>query len=139
MLMPPRFLDVGVTATQWAELKRMVESDAARDRQKGFNDCDPDDNATRHARTEEIMDILVIAAGKTFDRKYASSVPSYGSIDAPPSSMPPRRYCAITGYAAKYRDPVSKIRYATVEVYQMIRSLGVSILQQYQQAASEMG
>ena len=59
MLMPPRFLDVGVTATQWAELKRMVESDAARDRQKGFNDCDPDDNATRHARTEEIMDILV--------------------------------------------------------------------------------
>jgi len=43
------------------------------------------------------------------------------SIAAPPSLLPQRKYCDITGYEAKYTDPKTGLRYQNAEVFSFIR------------------
>eukprot|EP00879_Flechtneria_rotunda_P017181 GHRR01017994.1.p1 GENE.GHRR01017994.1~~GHRR01017994.1.p1 ORF type:complete len:161 (+),score=24.59 GHRR01017994.1:105-587(+) len=50
-------------------------------------------------------------------------VPTYVSIEAPPSMYPAKRYCDITGYVAKYIDPKTQLRYANPEAFRIARSL----------------
>lgn len=52
-----------------------------------------------------------------------TSTPTYVNIDTPPSMLPPKKYCDITGLPAKYMDPVTKIRYASKEVFRMVRKM----------------
>lgn len=42
---------------------------------------------------------------------------------APPSLLPPKKYCDITGLHAAYTDPRTKLRYKGLEVWQVVRSL----------------
>jgi len=50
-------------------------------------------------------------------------VPTYISIEAPPSLLPQKRYCDITGLEAPYTDPQSKLRYHNKAVYELIKTL----------------
>ncbi|PWY98027.1 hypothetical protein BCV70DRAFT_238964 [Testicularia cyperi] len=54
-------------------------------------------------------------------------VPSYASVEAPPSLRPPKKYCDITGLVAPYTDPKSKLRYHSVEVYDIIKTFGPGV------------
>lgn len=44
-------------------------------------------------------------------------------IDAPPSAYPPKKYCDITGYEARYRDPRTGLLYADTHAYASLRRL----------------
>ncbi|KAJ6617538.1 hypothetical protein B0H10DRAFT_1305969 [Mycena sp. CBHHK59/15] len=50
-------------------------------------------------------------------------IPTYTSIEAPPSLLPQRHYCDITGLEAPYTDPATKLRYHDKSIYELIKGL----------------
>ncbi|PHZ12115.1 uncharacterized protein RHIMIDRAFT_140363 [Rhizopus microsporus ATCC 52813] len=65
------------------------------------------------------------------ERQLALDIPTYENIECPPSVLPQRKYCDITGLDAKYTDPKTGLRYHNAEIYQFIRTLGVPNVQAY--------
>ncbi|KAJ3729146.1 YL1 nuclear protein C-terminal domain-containing protein [Lentinula guzmanii] len=51
------------------------------------------------------------------------------SIEAPPSVLPQKHYCDITGLEAPYTDPVTGLRYHDKDVYALIKEMASSISQ----------
>ncbi|KAJ6460963.1 hypothetical protein C8R45DRAFT_1028788 [Mycena sanguinolenta] len=58
-------------------------------------------------------------------------IPTYTSIEAPPSLMPQRHYCDITGLEAPYTDPATKLRYHDKSIYELIKGLSASAVKEY--------
>ncbi|KWU41932.1 hypothetical protein RHOSPDRAFT_22040, partial [Rhodotorula sp. JG-1b] len=58
-------------------------------------------------------------------------VVSFASVEAPPSLLPQKRYCDITGLEAKYQDPRSTLRYHNAEVYEVLRTFQPAVIQAY--------
>lgn len=54
----------------------------------------------------------------------------WSDIDAPPSLLPQKKYCDITGLEGKYTDPKTKLRFHNSEVYAVIQTLPASIDQE---------
>lgn len=52
-----------------------------------------------------------------------SDSPAYGSIDAPPSFKPAKKYSDISGLEATYTDPHTKLNYANITEYKLIKKL----------------
>lgn len=48
---------------------------------------------------------------------------TYVNIDAPPSTLPPKKYCDITGLPSKYTDPVTKMRFESKDAFRVARRL----------------
>jgi len=44
----------------------------------------------------------------------------YTGIEAPPSLLPAKKYCDLTGLEAKYTDPKSKLRYFSATEYAQV-------------------
>ncbi|RKP22423.1 hypothetical protein SYNPS1DRAFT_20087, partial [Syncephalis pseudoplumigaleata] len=44
-------------------------------------------------------------------------------IAAPPSIMPRKKYCDITGLEAKYTEPKTNLRYHSAQIYELIQEL----------------
>lgn len=51
------------------------------------------------------------------------NTPTYVNIAAPPSMLPAKKYCDITGLPSKYTDPVTKMRFESKEAFRMARRL----------------
>ncbi|KAF9070708.1 hypothetical protein BDP27DRAFT_583662 [Rhodocollybia butyracea] len=58
-------------------------------------------------------------------------ISSYLSIEAPPSVLPQKHYCDITGLEAAYTDPVTGLRYHDKDVYALIKGLSPSAAKEY--------
>ncbi|KAL1915473.1 uncharacterized protein VTP21DRAFT_6597 [Calcarisporiella thermophila] len=58
-------------------------------------------------------------------------MPTYWSIEAPPSLIPQKKYCDITGLEGKYTDPKTGLRYYSSEVFQMVKQLPPGSIQEY--------
>ncbi|RDB29987.1 Chromatin-remodeling complex subunit ies6 [Hypsizygus marmoreus] len=58
-------------------------------------------------------------------------MPTYTSIEAPPSVLPQRHYCDITGLEAPYTDPTTGLRYHNKSVYDVIKGLSASSAKDY--------
>jgi len=58
-------------------------------------------------------------------------IPTYTSIEAPPSVLPQRHYCDITGLEAPYTDPATDLRYHDKSVYELIKGLSFSAAKDY--------
>lgn len=56
---------------------------------------------------------------------------TYGSIDAPPSFKPAKKYSDISGLEATYTDPQTKMHYATTDEFKVIRKLPGDIVGGY--------
>ncbi|KAI9136917.1 YL1 nuclear protein C-terminal domain-containing protein, partial [Paraphysoderma sedebokerense] len=52
-------------------------------------------------------------------------------IVSPPSLIPPKKYCDITGLEAPYTDPKTGLRYHNAEVYKFIKTLSTHTVQEY--------
>ncbi|KAG6810839.1 hypothetical protein H0H92_010103, partial [Tricholoma furcatifolium] len=61
--------------------------------------------------------------------------PSYTSIEAPPSLLPHKHYCDITGLEAPYTDPATGLRYHDKNVYDVVKSLSASSAKEYLSAS----
>lgn len=58
-------------------------------------------------------------------------LPTYSSIEAPPSLRPRKKFCDITGLIAPYTDPKTGLRYHSVEIYEIIKTFGPGVDQSY--------
>ncbi|KAJ3273161.1 hypothetical protein HK104_004327, partial [Borealophlyctis nickersoniae] len=58
-------------------------------------------------------------------------VPTFWNIEAPPSLMPQKKYCDITGLEAPYTEPHTGLRYYNADVYQAINSMNRQYVQEY--------
>ena len=60
-------------------------------------------------------------------RSIADACTIHSCIDhtpaAPPSLLPAKKYCDITGLHASYTDPKTKLRYKGLEVWHVVRGL----------------
>ncbi|KAI9639486.1 uncharacterized protein MKK02DRAFT_39786 [Dioszegia hungarica] len=56
---------------------------------------------------------------------------TYHTPAAPPSLLPAKKYCDITGLAAAYTDPRTKLRYKGLELWHVVRNLGPGADQAY--------
>lgn len=55
----------------------------------------------------------------------ASSLRSFSdtTLHPPPSLLPPKKYCDITGLVAPYRDPKTTLQFHSKEVYEVLKTL----------------
>nr|VWO97800.1 Non-canonical non-ribosomal peptide synthetase FUB8 (EC (Fusaric acid biosynthesis protein 8) [Ganoderma boninense] len=53
------------------------------------------------------------------------------SIEAPPSVLPQRRYCDITGLEGPYTDPATGLRYHDKSIYELIKGLSAPAAKEY--------
>jgi INO80 complex subunit C len=53
------------------------------------------------------------------------------SLEAPPSFLPFKKYCDITGLEAPYMDPHTRLRYHNKEIYQILRHFSLELTQRY--------
>ncbi|KAJ7248230.1 hypothetical protein B0H12DRAFT_1123693, partial [Mycena haematopus] len=72
-----------------------------------------------------------IESGMDVDGEQAEEFPTYTSIEAPPSLLPPRHYCDITGLEAPYTDPATKLRYHDKSIYELTKGLSASSVKEY--------
>ncbi|KZT21917.1 hypothetical protein NEOLEDRAFT_1120439 [Neolentinus lepideus HHB14362 ss-1] len=81
----------------------------------------------RRREREEAMEV----DGDAKDGVTEDDMPFYTSIEAPPSVLPQRRYCDITGLEAPYTEPATGLRYHDKSVYELIKGLSVSAAKDY--------
>jgi len=53
------------------------------------------------------------------------------TVEAPPSLLPAKKYCDVTGLEAKYTDPKSTLRFHNPEVYEVIKTFQPAVIQAY--------
>jgi len=61
----------------------------------------------------------------------------YQNIQAGPPTAPAQKYCDITGLPTTYRDPVSRLHYASKEVYDYIQRLTPHVRNSYLELRGE--
>ncbi|KAI0746469.1 hypothetical protein C8Q80DRAFT_1105088, partial [Daedaleopsis nitida] len=83
----------------------------------------------RRLEKEEAMDVdgQTSAEGSTPDE----DLPTYASIEAPPSVLPQRRYCDVTGLEGPYTDPATGLRYHDKSIYELIKGLSTTAAKEY--------
>jgi len=61
---------------------------------------------------------------KIYEREqlYNNQSTNHRSISAPPSQLPPKRYCDITGFEAPYTDPKTRLFFADSHAFEFIRT-----------------
>lgn len=57
--------------------------------------------------------------------------PLYGSIDAPPSFRPAKKYSDISGLETHYTDPHTKLNFANTAEYKIIKKLPSDLVAGY--------
>lgn len=78
-------------------------------------------NGEAEASEEEIRELEALPENLT----------NWFTIECPPSLLPPAKYCDITGLNADYTDPRTRLRYNSMQVYDVIKSLQPSSVQQF--------
>ena len=56
---------------------------------------------------------------------------NYGSIDAPPSFKPAKKYSDISGLEANYTDPHTKLNYSNIVEFKVIKKLPSDLIAGY--------
>ncbi|XP_031548677.1 INO80 complex subunit C-like [Actinia tenebrosa] len=84
-------------------------------------------NNTKRKGWKNLKQILTIERGLPWKQ----DDPTYGSIDAPPSFKPAKKYADLSGFPAKYEDPRTGIRYCSAREFSTIRNLPSDIVTGY--------
>mmetsp|Transcript_21231 Transcript_21231/g.42669 ORF Transcript_21231/g.42669 Transcript_21231/m.42669 type:complete len:81 (+) Transcript_21231:146-388(+) len=58
-------------------------------------------------------------------------VPTYATIQVGPSVLPAKRYCDITGYEAKYKEPTTGLLYSSADYYRTVKNMPPTVKEQY--------
>jgi INO80 complex subunit C len=76
------------------------------------------------SRIKHLKSFKQIIQHEGYDR-YSTSVATYQSIEAGPSTKPARKYCDLTGHLARYTDPKTGLRYCLAEQFALLKMLSV--------------
>ncbi|KAF9042155.1 hypothetical protein BJ165DRAFT_1485924 [Panaeolus papilionaceus] len=79
-------------------------------------------------KTENEMNIDFLAVANT---EADEEAPTYTTIEAPPSVLPHRHLCDITGLEAPYTHPATGLRYHDKSVYEIVKGLSASMAKDY--------
>ncbi|GBE84536.1 Chromatin-remodeling complex subunit ies6 [Sparassis crispa] len=85
------------------------------------------DRERRRQEKEDNMDV----DGEPSNATLEEDIPTYASIEAPPSVLPQRRYCDITGLEGPYTDPATGLRYHDKSIYELIKGLSATAANEY--------
>ncbi|KAI9437003.1 hypothetical protein H4582DRAFT_1854002 [Lactarius indigo] len=77
----------------------------------------------REKRRKEREEAMEVDGATSVGPVVEDDMPSYLSIEAPPSVLPQRRYCDITGLEAPYTDPITGLRFHDKSIYELIKGL----------------
>jgi len=55
----------------------------------------------------------------------------YSTVEAPPSMIPQKKYCDITGLDGPYTHPTTGLRYHDKNIYEVVKSLNPAAQQAY--------
>ncbi|PWN21688.1 hypothetical protein BCV69DRAFT_281624 [Microstroma glucosiphilum] len=114
--------DISGTATPTGELTAGGSGDGDESMAEG------DADASTITPTEEELEQQRL---EEEERKRKRSLPTYLSVEAPPSLRPAKKYCDVTGLIAPYTDPKTSLRYHSAEIYEVIKTFGPGIDQAY--------
>ena len=64
-------------------------------------------------------------------RQNTNDLVNFFTIECPPSLLPTSKYCDITGLKGNYCDPKTRLRYNSIQVYDIIKQLQPSAQQQF--------
>jgi len=81
--------------------------------------------------TEQALDWPANRSPAAQKGSFDSKVVTYGSIDAPPSFKPAKKYSDVSGLPAVYTDPQTKLNYTVSEEFQIIRKMPSDIVAGY--------
>ncbi|KDR73165.1 hypothetical protein GALMADRAFT_251737 [Galerina marginata CBS 339.88] len=87
------------------------------------------ERAEREARRLEREELMKTDPQAAVD--IPEEAPTYTTIDAPPSVIPHKHLCDITGLEAPYTDPATGLRYHDKSVYEIVKGLSISIAKDY--------
>lgn len=82
-------------------------------------------------RNKNIKAIIAEEQRRLADKDLGIDDITYFNIDAPPSLIPSKAYCDITGLEGKYRSPSTNLRFYNQEVAQVVRDIPPGVDQQY--------
>ncbi|KAJ7590526.1 hypothetical protein C8J56DRAFT_933127 [Mycena floridula] len=92
------------------------------------------ERAEREKRREELekrqLGEAMDVDGAVLDAEL-EDMPTYTSIEAPPSFLPQRHWCDITGLEAPYTDPATGLRFHDKSVYDIVKGLSASSAKEY--------
>ncbi|KAJ2766433.1 Co-chaperone [Coemansia nantahalensis] len=86
---------------------------------------------TEYASSRRWRNLKQVVAQEQASGDWPVDFPAYWAADAPPSLLPQKKYCDITGLPAPYTDPKTNVRYHSAEVYRVLRALPQGTEQQY--------
>ncbi|EJF56999.1 hypothetical protein BD309DRAFT_777421 [Dichomitus squalens] len=85
----------------------------------------------RERRRQEKEENMDVDGEQPAEDPLEDDLPTYASIEAPPSVLPQRRYCDITGLEGPYTDPATGLRYHDKSIYELIRGLSATAAKEY--------
>lgn len=118
---------------RWKSLKQILDLPTtidAIDKDDGEGEGTPAKNGGRSKKRPLTRPVDLSASSVAAN---GSALSSYRSLDAAPSSLPPRHYCDITGLPARYRDPKTGLWFADKSVFAYARGLSTQRQQQFLQ------
>lgn len=91
----------------------------------------PDPQQPNLAQASRNLSKLVLEKNMRLNGGGSTPIATYMNIEAAPSMGHAKHYCDITGLAAPYKDPKTRLRYHDKEVFGVVRSLGPGVSEQY--------
>lgn len=82
-------------------------------------------------RNKNIKAIIAEEQRRLADKDLGIDDTTYFNIDSPPSLIPSKMYCDITGLEGKYRSPATNLRYHNQEIAAVLREIPPGVDQQY--------
>ncbi|CAB4068395.1 INO80C [Lepeophtheirus salmonis] len=95
-----------------------------------FKSSSFDNYAGRNGKKRQWKTLKQIISSESV-MKWPDDVQTYWSIDAPVSFKPAKKYSDISGMEAAYTDPQTKMNFAYVDEFKIIRKLPSDIIAGY--------
>ncbi|KAK9456958.1 hypothetical protein V1511DRAFT_457088 [Dipodascopsis uninucleata] len=87
-------------------------------------------------RVKNAKQVIADESKRLANAQPSVDLPTYTNVEAPPSVLPRKWWCDITGLVAPYRMPSNGMRYHNKEIYDAIKNLPPGVDQQYLQLRS---
>lgn len=117
-------------------VKQILSEEARKEASQAQSGAVTPANGAAASRPDDLATAVLEKNARAAGPAPVTSAPpvTYMGIEAPPSLMPKKKYCDITGLPANYTDPKTGLRYHDKEVFQVVRSLAQGVPEQYLEA-----
>ncbi|PPQ63538.1 hypothetical protein CVT24_004768 [Panaeolus cyanescens] len=113
-------------------LKAVLGQERERERaEREARRLEREEKLKQEAENAEGRDKMNVDSATTVNMDEEEEAPTYTTIEAPPSVLPHRHLCDITGLEAPYTHPATGLRYHDKSVYEIVKGLNPSMAKDY--------